>query len=193
MEDGADDARTGHPIAPKIAITVVGFLCITAATLLSGEFPERVLAGRLRGARAGGVPWEELVRVEVGEVLISGPKSRIKRRGGVIGRASARSLCGRWRIWRHAGRCGGGAQPSRRGWIWVLLLLLLWLLLLLLLVCLLALLALLLLLLLRAVRSEVMLVHGGLLLWGCELSAIAEVGSSVLVVVCAKGCRCHSN
>ena len=78
----------------------------------------------------------------------------------------------------------------------MLLLLLLAGLLLLLLLLLLSLLLLLLLLLLRAVRSgKSMLVHGLLLLLrGCKLSAIVEVGSSSLVVVCpSRRYRCHSN
>jgi len=110
--------RTGDPIASKIAITVVGFLCITG-TLLAGEFgrrteggAERVLTGRLRGARASGVSWEELVRVEVGEVLVPSAKCRIKGRAWVVRRAAGRSLGRRWLVRRRAGRCGGRGGGS---------------------------------------------------------------------------------
>ena len=138
----------------------------------------------------------------MGKVLVAGPKCRIiRRRRRVVRRPSPRGLRGRL-VRRRAGRRGGGREPVCRGRVWVLLLLLLLLLAGLLLLLLLPLLLLLLLLLRGARSGEGMLVHGlvlvvvvvvVLLLRGCELSAIVEVGSSVVVLCPSKRCRFHSN
>lgn len=111
--------RTWNPITSKIGIPIVGVVLLPA-TLLGGRrataaaecgATEGVLPGRARGARAGGVAWEQLVRFEVGKELVAGPKGRIIRR--VVRRASARCLRGGL-IRRRARRRGGGRKPVCR-------------------------------------------------------------------------------
>ena len=110
--------QTWDPITSKVTITVVGFLQVTVA-LLAGELRGLLLLGvgrlGLRGTRAGGgggVWWEDLVRFEVGKVLVAGAKRGIKRSGsGGSGRVVRGTCAGR----SLRGVGGGGGVCGRAG------------------------------------------------------------------------------